>query len=353
MPHRNAWIVALLGLLLGPFLSPLEGAAQETPPPETSSAATIQEPLFQAVLESLPEPPAFVRLVRTTLAPGAGVPLHSHPGPAFNLVETGLVTIEVEGPAVVAPGGDVEAAGQAPVGEAFDLASGDQIVYPAGTSFAFANESDEPIRLLSLLVVPAGDDRPPVTDWPAGTPSSDDLSGVSDTILGQAVSVAWPPAPLLIVADRLAIGPGQSVPPSGGPVMLAVETGSLDFSVLDGAFQISRGQDDLEAINTPTGSYRANEGDAVFFPTSSSAVPRSEDDALLVLVRLSILPVSDETESGSSENASEDDDEPTPGGADTGPHLATANAAPVSAESARHRGPPPETAAARRSASTW
>lgn len=312
MRCRATRIIALL-LVIVTAVGPSDRAtAQDAPTAAAASSGAIQEPLIQAVLEELPAPPAFLRLVRTILQPGSAVPLHSHPGPAFNLVESGSVAIEVDGPAVVAQDGAADAAGQAPIGEVFDLGPGDQIVYPAKTPFAFANQTEEPARLLSLLVVPAGEDRPPVTEWADGTPTAGELDGVADEVVGQAISVSWPPGPLLIVVDRLALGPGQGIPPSGGPVMLAVETGSLGFSVLDGEFQISRGQADLEAIGTPTGSYRLDEGDAVFFAAESSAVPRGQEDGLLVLVRLSILPIGDAAANDPEPTPSDGDDAPTP-----------------------------------------
>lgn len=300
MPHRSTGLLVILALVAQIAVSPFAAAAaQDAGPAETEPAgATIRDPLFQAALEQLPESPALLRLVLVTLDPGADVPLHTHPGPSFVRIESGPLTVEVAGPAVVAPADAGGVAVQAPVDEAFELVPGDQIVYPAETPFAFSNRTDRPIQLLSLLIVPAGEDRPPVTEWIDGTPEAGSQSGVVDDVLGQAIALAWPPSPLVVVADRLALGPGEDIPASPGPVMLAVETGSLGFNVLDGEFQISRGADDLEAIASPTGDYRLGSGDAVYFPAGISAVPRAPADGLLVLVRLSILPLANEAPDG-------------------------------------------------------
>src|SRR5688500_16391522 len=50
---------------------------------------------------ALPAAPAFLRLVRITLDPGATSPVHTHPGPEFGRIMSGVVTITVDGPAKV------------------------------------------------------------------------------------------------------------------------------------------------------------------------------------------------------------------------------------------------------------
>jgi quercetin dioxygenase-like cupin family protein len=318
MPRRVVCVLALLGLLVAP--AGAATARQEATVEPAAPPAALREVLFQAALEELPPPPAFVRLVRITLQPGAGVPLHVHPGPEFGRVERGTVTVEADGQAVIAQASAGGVAQAAPVDEAFDLAPGDQIVYPADTPFSFRNDGDEPAIVLSLLIVPAGEDRPPASEWIAGTPEADALAGVDDFVLGQAVAVDWPAAPLVVLVDRLALGPGEGIPASDGPVMLAVEAGQFGFGVVEGQFQISRGEDELEVVTTPTDEYRLSPGDAAFFPGGIGAVQRPVEDGLLVLVRLSVLPLDAPGQSA------------TPAAADDAPASAGATGTPTAGE---------------------
>ncbi len=285
---------AALGSIAAGSAAPARSQGAATPAPDGAPASPLREVLFQAALEELPQPPAVIRLVRITLEPGASVPLHTHPGPEFGRVESGTLTVLVDGEAVIAEGGDGDTPQQArvpPVGEAFDLTAGDQIVYPSDVPFGFANRGQETTSVLAALIVPAGSGRPPASSWVDGTPTPDALTGVSSQILGDAVAIQWPANPHLVVLDRLALAPGQSIPGRGGPVLLAVESGRFGFALVDGQFQVTRGASGLEANATPGTEYRLSPGDAVFFPGGMREVPRAEDQGLLVLVRLSVLPV--------------------------------------------------------------
>ena len=252
----------------------------------------LQETLIQAVLEELPPPPAFIRLVRITLEPGASVPLHTHPGPEFGWMEAGTITIRVEAPAVIAPAatsGTPQPAQVAPVGQEFELRPGDQIVYPANVPFTFANTGQEPAAMLTAVVLPAGSGSPPGSLWVEGTPGPEAMRGVASEILGDAVALGWPTPPLALVVDRLALGPGEAIPARTGPVLLSVEVGRFGFSLVDGQFQVSRGDSGPVPNATPGAAYSLGPGDAVFFPGGMTEVPRPGTDGVLVLLRLSIL----------------------------------------------------------------
>ncbi|MDP9365538.1 MAG: cupin domain-containing protein [Chloroflexota bacterium] len=343
MPRRVVQVLALLGLLL----APVGVSAQQEPTAEVAAVpAALREILFQAALEELPPPPAFVRMVRITLQPGAGVPFHVHPGPEFGRIERGTVTVEADGQAVIAQqdaGGVAEAA---PVNEAFDLAPGDQIVYPADTPFTFRNDGDEPAIVLSLLIVPAGDDQPPASEWIGGTPTADALAGVEDFVLGQAIAVDWPTEPLVVLVDRLALGPGEGIPASTGPVMLAVEAGQFGFGVVEGQFQISRGEDELEVVATPSPEYRLSPGDAAFFPGGIGAVPRPAEDGLLVLLRLSVVPIDDPEQAatppavGAATTPTDERGTPAAGGEGSPAGFAVGTTVVVTAAGVRLRGSP-------------
>lgn len=288
-----AWVI-----LVALATSGTGAVAQETATPaaaETAPTAPLGELLVRTTLEGLPEPPTIVRLLRLSLPPGASVPLHTLTGPEFAYVESGAVTVLVEGEAVVAPAGDPAVrvpAAVAPVGEAFALLPGDQLALPAGVPVTFGNEGQEPATLLTLLFVPADDEAPELT-WVDGTPAPEALVGTSSRLLAEATATEWPAGPLQVVVDRLALAPGESIPGAAGPVLLAVESGRFSFALLEGEFQISRAGGGSEPVATPGVAYALGPGDSVFFPTSLSDVPRPDDLGLLVLLRLSVLPVAD------------------------------------------------------------
>ena len=72
--------------------------------------------------------------------------------------------------------------------------------------------------------------------------------------------------------------------------MLAVELGRFGFSLVEGQFQVSRGNSGPNPDATPGAFYSLQPGDAVFFPAGINAVPREEDDGVLAVLRLSVLP---------------------------------------------------------------
>lgn len=263
-----------------------------TSPAAEPPAGDQQEILFQAALEALPQPPAYVQLARTTLQPGASIPLHVRPGPEFGVVESGNLTVRVGGQAVLAPagdGGNPEPARVMPIDEDVVLQPGDQVVYPPDVAFTLSNASQEPTTFLVLYVVPRGNQSPPSSSWVGGTPPAGALDGVSATIVGEAYALAWPESPLLVVLDRLALDPGETIPASSGPVMFGVESGRLSFALVEGQYQISGGDSGLQANASPGARQSLTAGDAVFFPAGINQVPRPEDQTAMVLLRLSVL----------------------------------------------------------------
>lgn len=295
--RRPLFAAAAMLLLLGLAARPAGHAvAQEAASPgaaEAASGAPLGETLIRTTLEALPEPPAAVRLLRLSLPPGASVPLHTLAGPELAYVEVGTVSVRVEGEAVVAPASDPSApvsALLAPTDDAFDLVPGDQLALPAGVPVSFRNAGEEPASLLTLLVVPAADESPELV-WVDGTPAAETLGGTSSRVLAGAVATEWPAGPLQIAVDRLALAPGETIPGAAGPVLLAVESGRFSFALIEGEFRVARGGNGTAPVATPGAEYSLGPGDSVFVPTSLSDVPRPDDRGLLVLLRLTVLPI--------------------------------------------------------------
>ena len=124
---RLASIAALVAVTLAIPGAPV-GAMQEN---------SNQGPLIDVTLDAgqYPVAPAFVRLLRIVLEPGASSPLHTHPGPEIALVERGTVTVQVGGPAKLVvtgptPGDGTPSAGElAPFDSEFEMTAGDQLTY--------------------------------------------------------------------------------------------------------------------------------------------------------------------------------------------------------------------------------
>src|SRR5262245_34716263 len=104
-------------LLIAPLLAvALLGRHEPTFAAQDEQTAT---PLIDATLDAgqYPVAPAFVRLLRMTLEPGASSPLHTHPGPEIAVVERGTVTVQVGGPAELALAGETQSQGTPTAGE--------------------------------------------------------------------------------------------------------------------------------------------------------------------------------------------------------------------------------------------
>src|SRR5699024_618070 len=99
--------------------------------------------------------PMTVRMLRITVSPGGSTPMHTHPGPEFDLVESGTLTIRTDGDATITrDSGDTEQA----TAEEQSLDPGDWIIYPAGTGMYYENTGDDDVTLLSAVLLPVGSD---------------------------------------------------------------------------------------------------------------------------------------------------------------------------------------------------
>ncbi len=254
-----------------------------TPEPVAKPSRT----LLSVELGELPPPPAFLRLVRIVLQPGAAVPMHSHPGPEIGVIEHGVVTVETAAAVAVAT-----ASGERVVipesGATFDLASGDQVVYPAGTAFGFRNDGDRPAAILTVVILPAGAGRPPGSEWVNGAPGADAMSGVSSVILGDAAAPGWPAAPFTLQLDAIVLEPGDSLPGWPGPVLIAVDKGQVGFTLLGGEFQLSGNGKEPEARSGEGQEQLVPAGAAVFFPGGMNDVPRDAQQGSATVIRLGV-----------------------------------------------------------------
>ena len=173
------WILCLTLLLTlsAAVLSPTLSSAQDTAPTPPPDSEPIRGDLVQAVLQELPANPALIRVIRLVLQPGASVPLHSHPGPEFGWVESGVLTVGVEGEVVIAQGtiaGTPQPPRVPPIGQDFDLLPGHQIIYPAGVPLSLSNRTADPVSVITAIILPASPGSPPSSEWLEGIPRAVD-----------------------------------------------------------------------------------------------------------------------------------------------------------------------------------
>ena len=256
-------------------------AAQTT---ETQTAS-----LMATTIDEMPAAPLTVRLLRITLQPGASVPMHVHPGPEFDRVESGTLTVKSKGTALVfrSADGDPEDL----TDDSTTLNPDEWILFPATVGMNFTNESDQPLNLLSAVVLPVGADAPESITYVDGTPASDAFEGVSFTVLGDGLITELPAGAADISIDKLTIPAGQDLPAAAGPVMYSRVTGDLSFTVDTGAVQVSRtASPGLQPDAIPGQQFTLATGDAAFFPAGVEATSRTDAPGELVVFRLEIEP---------------------------------------------------------------
>lgn len=286
---RTALLAALLGT--GVVLAPVVSAQDATPSasPSASPAAPVQAEvttLMQEEFAEFPRASMTIRLLRITLEPGASTPMHTHPGPEFDLIESGELTLETDGEApVTRANGDTEISGADPL----VLGAGDYVVYPAGTGMYYINDGDEPVVLLSSVILPVGSDYPDSITYTDGQPTSQDFDGVSFIVLGDGLIQNTPTGNATITINSVTLPAGADLPAAEGVAMFSQVAGNFSFIVESGAVQVSRSE--LKALqpNAVTGEeFILEAGDAAFFPAGVTATSRAGETGTLELLSLSI-----------------------------------------------------------------
>ncbi len=293
--RRLIWIAPLLAFtLLGRFSLPV--AAQESESPGVLIDATLDAGDY-------PIAPAFVRLLRITLEPDASSPLHTHPGPEIVVVERGTLTVKVGGVADLTLVSDRSDAGTptagqlAPVDSEFEMTAGDQLAYLPQTPMTFRNAGSETVSLLTVVLLPAGHQHPPGVTYIGGQPGAEAFSGVTPQILGDGVASSMPANGIRIVVDQLDIDKGDPIPAEATQTMLSLRQGGLDFTVIGGKVQISRGATPgPQPDSAPGTETNLAVNDAIYAPLGMKEAVRPETDGAISFLRLTISPSNPETE---------------------------------------------------------
>ncbi len=299
--------VVVATLLFSLMLSIAPAAAQDsTPPAPSAPAATpgatpsagatpqagvneLGEVLMSYDFDALPPAPMTVRMLRITLAPGASVPMHTHPGIEFDLIESGTLTAGTSDTAVISVEGQ-----QSETSDTQSLAPGTWVMYPSGSGMSFTNEGEEDVVLLSAVVLSVADAEQSTITYTEGEPTEADFEGVSFVVLGDGLIQQFPDGPATVTIDRLTLGAGEAVPGSTGAALLSKASGALAFSADEGQVQVTRtATPQLQPNAIPGQEFTLNDNDAAFFPAGYDTIERPDSTAELTLLRLLIQPQGD------------------------------------------------------------
>ena len=293
MPRPHARIVpavvtALLLIVLALGTVPAPAARSQDDQGDAGSVPDATETLMRATVDGVPLAPSFIRLLRIVIEPGATVPLHTHPGPEYNLVESGTLTVTSETASVLVEA-ETGAQSTTPVDEAFDVVSGQTVVFPPETAFTFANGGEEPVQLLTVVILPAGPQRPPGISYPGGDPAADAYAGISNQVLGDGVATRFPDRPVSVVVERVPLTVEAPLAASADPVLLSLADAGANMVIAGGIVQISRTSNPGPQPNSDQGeSYRLGVGDALFFPNGHREIAIPDDANPITLLRVTL-----------------------------------------------------------------
>ena len=159
-------VVVLLGIVAS-WRQPGAIAQEATPASVAIGGVTFEPVAFATGIDFPSSGDLFV--ARAALDPGGVVPIEKgDPALGILLVESGTLTVQLEGPMTVTRGAGlgeamatVEAAGDfsalmesIPAGQAVTLAAGDAAYIPANVAGEIRNEGQEPAVRLAILVLP-------------------------------------------------------------------------------------------------------------------------------------------------------------------------------------------------------
>jgi quercetin dioxygenase-like cupin family protein len=285
MARKFVASLAVLALLLGSGIGTIATRAQDTAT-GTVLGFTLED-------GALPDAPSFVRLLRITLEPGAQSPLHTHPGPEFQLLESGTLRVLVDGSALIrrAPKDGVEQPVEAiPNKEETIVRRGDQIAFLPGTAMTFRNTGSKPATILAAVMLPAGPQRPPGLVWVERQPTEEELAGVTSEILGDGVAYALPTGPSFFNVETVTLAAGEALPASDVPVMYSLVSGVLEFSIDSGYVQVSRIAEPGPRPDSEVGTAVAlGIGDAVYFPYGVTESTRAEVSGPATFYRVTVV----------------------------------------------------------------
>src|SRR3954451_23590812 len=177
--RRTVLTLVIVGLVvaLSLFTNPISPSAQEATPAGEASPTADHTPIFLELLGSAlttEVPNKRLSLMRLTLAPGASMFAHTHPGQLVVAIESGTLVYSVlsgAGTSVRAAAGTPIAEQVIPPGTETIFGPGEFLVEPPGVAHTYRNPGNEPVVLLISALVGFDVFFQPVAT-PVATPTS-------------------------------------------------------------------------------------------------------------------------------------------------------------------------------------
>jgi hypothetical protein len=271
----------------------------------------LVEPLGRTALDHVPTAPYRLTLVRLTLEPGAAISELSATGPVFLLVESGMLVVRVDQPALVqraGPAPDSDHAELMATGE-LQLSPGEQFTIVTGMGYALRNIGNEPTSVLSAAAL-AGDGGP-TNRWVRARSVNEILfkPGEPESVAQTSTPTRWPPGVRseLIADGVIETAPGASatldlarltlplnavlpVHETPGAELIAVESGAAIVDLVAGDGAVRPRPHALRSRIWPHGGTSTRDhritpgGSAVLQPESSAGVRNVGDESLALLI---------------------------------------------------------------------
>lgn len=290
MKTRLLFLIVIVALLLMPFAASAQGMPPmpATPVPGDAPIGVLAEFNFR----HLASPHAEAWFIRVGLEPGGSMPLQNEHGQIILYVESGELSMEIEGP-VVLPGAD---RGQ-DLGEHL-MRPGDSLQMTPAASATLTNEGADAVTFLAFIMYPAEME---------GEGEADMTEPVGMSQMGISVGTAeFMDSPATVRMERVVLESGGTADTPLGPTEIAmpgymgmelgaVETGAADVEVTAAGMAHLRWPGMLEnRMSEPelvplTASVHLETGDAYSFHGSVQTWTSTGEKPLTVL-RVVIVP---------------------------------------------------------------
>lgn len=282
------------GALAASLLIGQRAAAQDATPEASPAASPVAGapnatvvPLYSFELPSFPTAPVSVRLLRMTLEPGASSPMHIHPGPEFDYIISGSLTVNSLGDATVVGdnGNEVTRVLGADI-----LNAGDLVVFPAGIGMNLINAGPDTLVMYSAVFHPITEEGQS-TVYPDGNPSADAFAGLSYEVLGDGQIQAFPTGATTFTLDEIVMPATSELPGISGAALYSMVAGEFGFAVNSGSVQVSRtASPGLRPNAAPDQEFTLAPADAAFFPAGLANATRADQSGELSILRLAAIP---------------------------------------------------------------
>jgi hypothetical protein len=265
--------------------APVLVAHPATPP----TGRSVSELLLTAPLDlpALPRSATVVDLARLIYAPGIDDPSRQLPGPVLLIVESGVLTVDIDGSGLVSR---PQQPAQSVRGTIL-LHTGDGVTLPTATAVALHNAGSAPAVALAVSLFRAGATAIPLAP---SRPAREGLGwapGATALSLGGAAILDASVQSVTIALHRLSLGPDDIVPLSAMAAMvLAVEAGTPDLEAVTGLV-LRQTPDGTNVWLEPPRTIMLLPTDAALLQASASVILRNAGSGPVLALVVTVDPV--------------------------------------------------------------